>query len=180
VRPSQRLADLSDLVGPADERGGLRRQVPRQDIGRTQWREVRAESRGFHLEDVLAARQVPQQVLSQIYNLDLGRQGVGHHVSRGCRCDHLPTMSQRHETGCPVDGRAEMVPVALLHLAGVQAHTYGDDGAGRPSLAGQHQLGVHRRCDGVTGTGEGHCEAVPAGREHVTSDPSTAERTNWS
>jgi hypothetical protein len=108
-------------------------------------------------------------VLAEVDQLHLGRQSVGHHVGRGCRGHHLATMCQRHETGCSIDRWTEVVPVALLHLAAMQAHANPDDCASRPCLAGQRQLGVHSRRDGVTSAGEGHREPIPASREDIAA-----------
>jgi hypothetical protein len=80
----------------------------------------------------------------------------------------------RHETGCPVDGRAEIVPVAYLNLAGGQPHPHPNGGLGWPGVASKRRPGAHRRRDRVTGAGERHREPIPPGRKPVAATAFTA------
>ena len=67
-------------------------------------------------------------------------------------------MADRHQPGCTIDLRSEVVAVALVGLAGVHPHTHGREVRGTKG-----ELRVLRGRDRVPRLGEGHCETVATG-----------------
>jgi hypothetical protein len=87
-------------------------------------------------------------------------------LSGSLRADDLAAVSDSHQPGGPVHLRTEIVPVALVGLAGMQPHPHPQRDPVRPVLDGQAPLGRQRRRYSLPGAGERRPEAVPAGGEH--------------
>jgi len=123
-------------------------------------------------------------VLTQIHQLDLGV----HHPGRRRRAHHLPAVGNGHKPRGAVHRRPEVVPVADLGLAGVQAHGDPDRRRRRPRFTLDELLGRQRRPSrrrrGAKRDGDPvptventitPCSATPG---HVTIKPPIRDRYN--
>ena len=72
--------------------------------------------------DVFGAREVTEAVFSPISRADTVWQMVPHEIIRGLREQDLPTMPGREESGDAVEGRAEVVGVAVLGHTRMEGH----------------------------------------------------------
>jgi hypothetical protein len=132
-----------------------RREIDQPDAVR----EVGAQPVGEDLIHRHPAAQAPQPVLAErserhtVTDQDLGR----------VRDEHLSAVGDRHQTRGSIHLGAEVVPVPLDRLAGVQTHAHCEvDGRVVAQLGlrldrGRHSIGRGR---------EGHPEAVAAGAKH--------------
>lgn len=75
-------------------------------------------------------------------------------------------MGQAHEPGGAVEGRPEVVAVALVRLTHMQAHAHPELEAHRPTFPLQGPLRVERRCKRVPRGPESTGERVPGSGEH--------------
>ena len=94
--------------------------------------------------------------------------GLGH--------EHLTTVAERHQTRRPVDLGAEVVPVALDRLAGVEPHADGERDGG---VGAQLSLRLDGSGGRVGGRGERGAEAVTTRREHVAVVALDRRRARW-
>jgi hypothetical protein len=117
-----------------------------------------------HLEHPPRRTEIPQAMLTQIDHNVLPDQRGGHR-----RAQHLTTMPDGHQAGRFVDSRAEIVPAALLYLAGVQPHPHPDRYIPRPLHSHKPCLGRCRRLQRVAGPSKRRREPVTASGEHVTT-----------
>ena len=153
------LGQLGELVVAADQAGQLQRQVGRYHIGGTRRREVAVAD----LEDLLCCGHIGQAVQPEA-----GHRGGGiEQRRRGRRAQDLAAVGDGHEPGGTVERRAEVVPVALFGLPGVDPDPHRDGRPLRPQLDGQGALSGDGGRDGVAGTGELGGQTVAAGGEHV-------------
>ena len=162
--PAHELGDLADDLLAPDHRAQLLREVAGDGVDAAQHGEVGPESLGEHLVHRHPAAQPPQPVLTEraqphpVAQQHLGR--VGH--------EHLPAVRDRHQPRGAVDLAAEVVPVALDRLTGVQAHANREvDGA----VIAQLLLRLERRGRRVGRGRERRAEPVAAGAEHVAAVP---------
>jgi hypothetical protein len=133
------LAQPGQLDVAADERAEPKGEVAGKGVKGSQSREVP----GPYLEHPLGRREIPQLVLTQVNQLGPIEQAGGHR--------HLPAMAQGHQSGCSVDGRAEIITSPLLGLSGMQSHAHADRGAIRPHLRSQRHLSLGRSRSRVAG-----------------------------
>ncbi len=127
AHPDRQGVDL----GLAAHEGG---QGGRKIMGRaplaSKGREASAQARLDHLMEALRPSQAPQLILAQLDRVETLDQAGRHR-----RQQNLPPVGQPHDPGRSVDGRAEIVTVALDRLSRVQ----------RPSAPANHSTPTPRR-----------------------------------
>ena len=108
-------------------------------------------------------------MLAQIPQRDAGGEGVLHEVVRRAEHEDLATMTDRKETGGAVERRANVVPIALFGLAGVQGHPHPQTAGQRPGLSGQRALRVEHGGQRVRSRRKRRVERIPHGLEDVAA-----------
>ena len=132
---ARRSAIVRQLRLPAHERGRLVRKPAAAARGCDQRREAGRQRRMGELEDALGAAESLQLVLAHVLQGGAVRQLVGDERSGGRRQQHLAAMAGGHDARGPVEGRTEVVALALGRLAGVQTHPDAERSGLAPRLA---------------------------------------------
>ena len=110
-----------------------------------------------HLEDVLGLGETAELVRSEIHEVDAG---AADELAGHPRHQDLAAVPHRHQARRVIQGRAVVVAVADLRLAGVNAHPH-PQGAGLvPRFGAQRELGVDCSGDRVGRARERNEKAV--------------------
>ena len=154
------------LVVATDEAGPLHRQVVDPGVQGAKRRELAGQVGVVQLEDALGTGQVLEPVHPQIAQAGALRQSLDRQVGRRLGQHRLAPMRHRHKPGRPVHRRTEIVAVALLHLAGMQAHPHPQDAPLRPTLTAQPSCASSAAPKPVASTVKGGREPIPDRGEH--------------
>jgi hypothetical protein len=166
-RAVQRLARLDQFALAADERRGLLRQVVRRRLERAQRGEVAAQRGVLQLVEALGAGEVAQPHEAQVVQRQRLGQPAAHHVDDRLRQQHLPAVRGAHDARRAVERAAEVVVVAALRGADVQAAARPQFNAVSVLRAGERALEVERGLDGVERIGEHSAHPVAGHLEHA-------------
>ena len=109
-------------------------------IQRHQRRKGRGQVGGDDLEHVLGLRQILEAMVPEVDHARVGGYVVADQAGRRLREEDLPAMPEIPEPGAAVDGRAVVVPVAQLGLAGVDPDADRDRPRRWPGLDGEAAL----------------------------------------
>jgi hypothetical protein len=157
----KQLAHRGQVVGAADERAQLDRQVVGDELERPQRRELLFVAGMAKLIHVLRAAEVAKPVAAEIDDRSAVGQALDDEIMGRARQQNLSAVSDCPEAGAPDDRAAEVVRlVAQLGLTGVQCHTDLDGAALGPAFVSDGELGTERRSGRVRRSGEGSDHAV--------------------
>lgn len=160
--PGQHVGETVDVLRAAHEAGQERREVGGRRAQRPQRREGQRQTLGSHLQHPQRRGQVLQPVLAQIEQVPFRVEERGR--DRGHQ--HLAPVGNGHQASRLVQHRSEIVALALVRLARMQAHPHPQL---RPApIRRRHRL-LHGNGngDGVPGSLECRPEPVATGVEYV-------------
>jgi hypothetical protein len=144
MRGAQEALDLVHLLLPADEGGELDGEVIGEDFERAEGGEIRREIGSDNLEDALGAVEVAEAALAQIAQRYAVRKVVADQFLRGEGEKHLAAVGGGEQAADAVEDGAEVIAVAALRAAGVEAHADLDALDLLPRLVAQEALGGDR------------------------------------
>src|SRR5215471_19183306 len=90
-------------------------------------------------------------------------------LCRRLAAHNLTAPSDGHDSRCPIHCRSEVVAVAFVSLAGVQANADTNDDRLGPGLGCERLLRGYCGSERVRGAREACAERVPSRREHVAA-----------
>ena len=140
-RVVERSGNVCQLPLAADEARGLERQVARECVERSQRCEVMLEIVVTNLEHVFGPLEVAEAVLTEIQKRDVDER-VARELSGGVRHHDLTAVRNRHQARGAVGDGPEVVAVAELRGAAVQAHADLERTGRSPRLAAEGTLRV--------------------------------------
>ena len=149
ARALEQLLRLGDFALAPDERRELLRQVVRRRFERAQRREILPQVGMQDLVDVLGRRQVLEPDAAEIAKRDRRGQAGADLVDDRLRDQDLAAVRDAHDPRRAIDGRAEVIVVAPLEHAEVQAAADADRDPVRDRRIDQRLLEHHRGVDGV-------------------------------
>ena len=121
ARPLERLPRFVELVLAPDERRRLNRQVVGRAFQRAQRREVAPQRWMEDLVEPFGTRQVAQADEAEVAQRDVLGQPSAHQVDHRLREQHLAAVCRAHDARGAVDRGPEVVVVASLRGANVDA-----------------------------------------------------------
>ena len=149
---AEQAAHVVQLLLAADEAGELEREIVRAGVERLERWELGGEIVAVELEDALRPGQVAQAMLAEVDERHAVRQVVRDERRRRLGEQGLAADGDPTDPCAAVDGRAVVVVVAQLGLAGVEADADLDRARRRPGLGGE---GALDREGGGHGAGRG-------------------------
>ncbi len=114
----ERTHDVGQLTLASHEAGGLERQVARERVERSQWREVAFEILVTDLQYPFGSLEIAQPMLAEVDECDVDER-VARELRRGVRYDDLAAVRNRHQARGAVGDRPVVVTLAELRGAAV-------------------------------------------------------------
>ena len=150
ARETFELARASrELVAAAGKRRAHRREAAGERVDRLQRGELGAQPGDRQLVHALRAGDPAQPVQPEIDQVEVVGQGIAHECCAGAREHDLAPVRRRHQPARAVQRRAEVVAVALVHLAGVDAHADRQRSDRTPRLGRERAHRLHGSGDGI-------------------------------
>src|SRR5205814_9786321 len=137
--------DALELVAAADERRDLAREIAEELVERTQLGELTPQTGRGHLKDTYRSRQITEPVLTQVDQIELGRQIVAYDLFGRVRDDDLAGVRGGHQSRGTVQRRAVVVARAVLGFSSVQTHAHPERAGLGPRLHAERTLPPDRR-----------------------------------
>jgi len=138
-------------------------------------RKISDKTVGMHGKDVFWSLHVLEKVRPEIRQFDAGWKAFRQQVCGGCAYEYLPAMPDGEQPSTSIEGRAEIVTIALLGVACVESRPHTKRRYNTPILGFEPELNINGCIKCSVRQREGNTKGIACRGEHramvLSDDP---------